>query len=539
MGYKDEPGSGQGPATLERTAWKRTMEQDDAALLGQIASRRDQAAFGELFKRHEKNLYNLAFHITGQWDTAEEVLQESMLKVWKAAGSFKALQQGTVRGWLAQIVGRQCITALRRRRRERNDLTRTETRQREEGALNGKGSGEALVQSELLAALKEGLAGLTPLERQLVAFSYSAGLSHREIGAALSIPHRTVTHRIQEAIGSLRERLERAGFAAALPLTGAAVLEEALGTYAEVPPGLSEKVLVEIASAGGKAAETVSRRAGAVLRPPAGGTKGMQLAGIGLVVAGVFAAAGGFWWHATGITSASPMPEPPAAPPVEELVTGTPAAPVTEGWEAVPLTPRLVTHFDPKKFTPKKLAEGRARLHYSVQVGWDEFWSLSSSDRGATLAYAGNPSGEWCVVRLGEPLSGACEWTGQIDYTESKPEGKVGLWLMSAEENTGFGQHAVNVKSSEIRIVAFPVANGVRVVSFCHSVNGRTGIGAEQIRSDDGTYRLGFGATGQVVFRNLRWRRLPSDWDPALDPQVKDFRAKRSSSKGILLPKSP
>src|SRR5579862_7406245 len=77
-------------------------ERDDAQLLAAIAQSRDQLAFDELLRRYERDAYNVAHHITGRRDSAEEVVQDAMMRVWTSAGSYRG--EGVVRAWLLRIV---------------------------------------------------------------------------------------------------------------------------------------------------------------------------------------------------------------------------------------------------------------------------------------------------------------------------------------------------------------------------------------------------------------------------------------------------
>src|SRR5438477_11970516 len=93
--------------------------EDDIALLDRVARQRDEAAFSELFARYERPAYSIAFNIVGNARSAEEVVQEAMLRVWTNAERFRASDSETpnARAWIMKIITRESFMALRRRKK--------------------------------------------------------------------------------------------------------------------------------------------------------------------------------------------------------------------------------------------------------------------------------------------------------------------------------------------------------------------------------------------------------------------------------------
>ena len=232
--------------------------QSDVFLLQEIALRRDEAAFDTLLQRHQRAAFNLAFAMTGRWETAEEAVQKAMFKIWQVAGTFQPRAGGTVRSWLLRIVTREGLTTLRKGRRERNREPRVEG-MLELGAA-AKESREPLEQQEALGSMWAALQKLSGPDRQLVALAYGAEMSHHEIAKELAIPRSTISRRLQEVLNGLRTSLEQAGFAAALPLLNPSALGAALLSSCEPAPGLKAQIMSQIAKPGGAALHSVSRR---------------------------------------------------------------------------------------------------------------------------------------------------------------------------------------------------------------------------------------------------------------------------------------
>lgn len=239
----------------------RTMDsQDDLALLGAIAQRTDAQAFARFFQRHEQACFSLALRITRRPEAAEEAVQEALLRVWNSADSFHVQEGGSVRGWLLRVVARESLTALRKQRKIKNEKEQAIAMQ--ENRDTGKPS-DRLEHAEVLAALRGVLDGMPEVEQRMLALYFGGGLSQQEVGEALQLPRRTVTHKIEACLRVLRERLTQAGFAAAAPWALSEGLGAAVCSGYPAPPSLHARVWSHLASRGGQALQSASRRAAA------------------------------------------------------------------------------------------------------------------------------------------------------------------------------------------------------------------------------------------------------------------------------------
>ena len=92
-----------------------------AALLAR-AQQGERAAFEQLYRWFERPVFTLALRICGDPGEADEVLQETMLKVWSAtsgagAGGFRGDGGSPFWGWLRQVAVNESLMRLRRGRR--------------------------------------------------------------------------------------------------------------------------------------------------------------------------------------------------------------------------------------------------------------------------------------------------------------------------------------------------------------------------------------------------------------------------------------
>src|ERR1700722_18418124 len=88
--------------------------QDDAALLA-LVQRGDEYAMASLFDRYSKVVYSVALRVLRDPSSAEDVLQEVFMQIWRNPDGFIATR-GSLGGWLAVVSRNRSIDALRRKR---------------------------------------------------------------------------------------------------------------------------------------------------------------------------------------------------------------------------------------------------------------------------------------------------------------------------------------------------------------------------------------------------------------------------------------
>ncbi|MCU1673247.1 MAG: polymerase subunit sigma, partial [Frankiales bacterium] len=90
----------------------------DAAdlLLWARARAGDAGAFGELFDRHAKAVYNFCFRLTADWSAAEDLMSATFVQAWRRSGTVPL--EGAVLPWLLGVARNVCLNhhrSLRRR----------------------------------------------------------------------------------------------------------------------------------------------------------------------------------------------------------------------------------------------------------------------------------------------------------------------------------------------------------------------------------------------------------------------------------------
>jgi RNA polymerase sigma-70 factor, ECF subfamily len=176
---------------------------NEGELLGLVAAG-DQAAFEEFYRRTSPWLAVRLRRRCADDDVVAEVLQESYLAVWRAAGAFVGVGGrggGSALGWLWTIAARRLVDAFRRRGRAVSALRAATVDPAvpaaEDTAL------DALVGDPMWTALQR----LAPELRQVLQAMVLDGLTVRETSVLLGVPEGTVKTRARRARIAIREAL--------------------------------------------------------------------------------------------------------------------------------------------------------------------------------------------------------------------------------------------------------------------------------------------------------------------------------------------
>ena len=159
----------------------------------------DQEAFYELYQSTDRTMYSFILSILKNPQDAEEVMQETYLKVWTSAASYHS--QGKPLAWMFTIARNLCYMKFRDQKHQA-DMGLDD--------LNGEEVGEFCLPLEQMTdaiVLKAALSILKEDERQIVLLHASAGLKHRDIAADLGLPLATVLSKYNRAMKKLQQYL--------------------------------------------------------------------------------------------------------------------------------------------------------------------------------------------------------------------------------------------------------------------------------------------------------------------------------------------
>ena len=178
-------------------------DERDAVLLERVAAK-DRVAFQELYQRYYQRLFGFIFKLTRRPEVVEEALNDTLLAVWKGAGSFDG--RSRVSTWILGIAHRQALKALSRTKRAERD--------HDVDAFHGEepeGAESLLARRELATVLGRAMQQLPPEQRAVVELTYYQGCSYPEIAAIVGCPVNTVKTRMFHARRRLRGLLAGSG----------------------------------------------------------------------------------------------------------------------------------------------------------------------------------------------------------------------------------------------------------------------------------------------------------------------------------------
>lgn len=180
---------------VDRELWNRALDDDPEA-------------FGEIFVRHAKPVYNYLFRRCGDWSTAEDLTSVVFLEAWRKRGEVRLVHDSAL-PFLFGIATNVLRNRRRSERRYREALTRMPASPEATDPADDPAARAAADQD--MRAILAVLARLPRREQDVVSLCLWMGLSYEEAAASLDIPVGTVRSRLSRARGRLRELLDASG----------------------------------------------------------------------------------------------------------------------------------------------------------------------------------------------------------------------------------------------------------------------------------------------------------------------------------------
>ena len=181
------------------------MKNEDAQLINRFLTG-DESAFTALVKKYQKSVHALAWRKVGDFHIAEELTQDTFLKVYQKLGTLKNPNQFA--GWLYVTADRVCIAWYRKQKPQMESLETTseaeidatsyhhyEDKQRENAAVEYR-----------RGFIKNLLEQLPESERTVVTLHYLGEMTCKAIGEFLGVSANTVKSRLQRARNRLKEQ---------------------------------------------------------------------------------------------------------------------------------------------------------------------------------------------------------------------------------------------------------------------------------------------------------------------------------------------
>jgi RNA polymerase sigma-70 factor (ECF subfamily) len=187
---------------MDATYVKDTSDHD---LLAAVAHG-DRSAFERLYHTYEKRVYQYVQTLVSDASLAEEVVGDTMLAVWRGAGSFAYTSR--VSTWIFGIARHKALDAIRRSGRRQREVEL-------DGAVDlphpHDRPDECVLRHQLATLTQRAMAALTREHREILRLVFYEEQPYEEISTLLGIPANTVKTRVYYAKQRLKEQLAHLG----------------------------------------------------------------------------------------------------------------------------------------------------------------------------------------------------------------------------------------------------------------------------------------------------------------------------------------
>ncbi len=166
------------------------------------ACRRGEAdAFRALFERYRDKVYSVALRYSGDAAVAQDIAQDTFLKLFSAIGSFRG--DSSFDSWLYRLVVNSCFDQKRRTRRLAPAV---------DELLSALRAPDASILDEVLRAemsghLRSVVGSLPPEQRMVIVLRYTQGLSYDEIAGIMGCSSGTIGSRLNRVHKTIARRL--------------------------------------------------------------------------------------------------------------------------------------------------------------------------------------------------------------------------------------------------------------------------------------------------------------------------------------------
>lgn len=193
---------------------KTGSDTPDEALVTRVA-RGDSAALEVLYDRYASRVLGISLKIVGDQALAEDILQETFWRVWQSAATYQS-QLGAFAGWLFRIARNLSIDAYRRRNVRPQIMMNTRgedsvpvLEETPDPDMDVAEQAQAILTNR---QIRNALASLPDVQRQVIELAYFYGMTRQEIAEATGEALGTIHTRARLALQKLRGELERDEF---------------------------------------------------------------------------------------------------------------------------------------------------------------------------------------------------------------------------------------------------------------------------------------------------------------------------------------
>jgi RNA polymerase sigma-70 factor (ECF subfamily) len=164
------------------------------------ATLRGEEGIREAYAAHGRELFGFAMRSLSDRGLAEEAVQETFVRAWRAGERFDP-ELGSLRTWLYAILRNVVI-----------DMSRARAARREVNVEAPEGVDEPFERALVAWQVEEALRRIGEAHRQVIVETYLRGRPYAELAAELGVPEGTIKSRVYYGLRALRNALEEMGY---------------------------------------------------------------------------------------------------------------------------------------------------------------------------------------------------------------------------------------------------------------------------------------------------------------------------------------
>jgi len=182
------------------------VNNNERLLLKQIAEG-DEQAFAVLFYRYLPVLQPFALKFTKSADAAEEIIQDTFLRVWLNREKLEDIEN--VKAWLYKYASNECLNYLRKTLKQAKAIDNLSI----DHPKQSNNTTETINLNDLNSLVAEAIHKLPNQRKKIYQMSRSEGMNISEIAAALDLSPNTVKNALVISLKTIREHLNKHGVA--------------------------------------------------------------------------------------------------------------------------------------------------------------------------------------------------------------------------------------------------------------------------------------------------------------------------------------
>jgi RNA polymerase sigma-70 factor (ECF subfamily) len=186
---------------------EQEMNTNDKLLI-LLAKQGDESALRELYEIHYEMIYRLAYRYVKSQPDAEDILQETFIKAFKAIQKFDFNISSNFSAWIYQICVRCSYDYHRRRKKRKSDQTASLSEMYTEPEAQNSSPENMAINNQTMQQVKNAMNVLSPKQRIIFDLRHLQHRALKEIAERLQISPSTVKKQLERAVAKLRIQLE-------------------------------------------------------------------------------------------------------------------------------------------------------------------------------------------------------------------------------------------------------------------------------------------------------------------------------------------